>query len=67
MEDEESGDWTTSDSPAVGDIVEGTVDLNAKAWAPPSLMVRLDSGGLGRVCVTEVADEPSWKNKPLSG
>ncbi|CAN0449036.1 unnamed protein product, partial [Hapterophycus canaliculatus] len=54
------------DSSSVGDIVEGTVDLNVKAWAPPSLMVRLDSGGMGRVCVTELANIASWKNNPLA-
>lgn len=63
----DSGEASRSDFPSVGDIVEGTVDTKAKAWAPPSLMVRLDSGVMGRVCVTELADDRYWKNKPLSG
>eukprot|EP00903_Cladosiphon_okamuranus_P010099 g9564.t2 len=64
-EPEESGD-APSDSPVEGDIVEGTVDSGVKAWAPPCLMVRLDRGGMGRVCVTEMAEEPAWRENPLN-
>lgn len=64
-EPEESGD-APSDSPIEGDIVEGTVDSGVKAWAPPCLMVRLDRGGIGRVCVTEIAEEPTWRKNPLN-
>lgn len=65
QEPEESGD-APSDSPVLGDIVEGTVDSGVKAWAPPCLMVRLDRGGIGRVCVTEMAEEPAWMKNPLN-
>ncbi len=61
----ESTDAPSAGSPAVGDIVEGTVDLEVKAWAPPCLMVRMDRGGMGRVCVTEIAEEHAWKTDPL--
>lgn len=54
-----------SDSPAVGDVVQGKVDLSVKAWAPPCLMLRLGGGGVGRVCVTEIAEEPQWRTDPL--
>ena len=54
-----------TDSPSPGDIVEGAVDLGVKAWAPPCLMVRLDGGGMGRVCVTEVKEEEAWGKDPL--
>lgn len=64
-EPEESGD-APSDAPAVGDFVEGTVNSGVKAWAAPCLMVRLDHGGMGRVCVTEIAEEPKWRKNPLS-
>lgn len=64
-EPEESGD-APSDSPVLGDVVEGTVDVSVKAWAPPCLMVRLDRGGIGRVCVTEIAEEALWRKNPLN-
>lgn len=54
------------DSPNEGDVVEGTVDVSVKPWAPPCLMVRLDSGVIARVCVTELADEEMWRDNPLS-
>lgn len=55
-----------TDSPSPRDLVEGTVDLGVKAWAPPCLMVRLDGGGgMGRVCVTEVKEEEAWGKDPL--
>lgn len=60
-----AGDGST-DSPSPGDLVEGTVDLGVKAWAPPCLMVRLDAGGcMGRVCVTEVKEAEAWGKDPL--
>ncbi|CAM9675989.1 unnamed protein product [Sphacelaria rigidula] len=52
--------------PAPGDVVRGEVLLSVKQWLAPSLMVSLDGGGIGRVCVTELADKSKWKNDPLS-
>lgn len=49
----------------VGDIVEGRVSTEVKAILPPCLMVRLRDGQIGRVCITEVADEDRWEDNPL--
>lgn len=56
----------SAESLSPGDVVGGTIDLAMKAWAPPCLMVRLDGGGVGRVCVTEVAKEEAWKTRPFN-
>lgn len=55
-----------SPPPAPGDVVEGGVMLSVKPWLAPSLMIGLNGGGIGRVCVTELADESKWKNDPFS-
>lgn len=55
----------TSESPDAGDVVEGRVDLSVKAWSPPCVMVRLDGGGIGRVCVTELSEPGAWKDNPV--
>lgn len=64
--DAEAGGDDGLDSHNPGDLVEGTVDFGVKPWAPPCLMVRLDSGGMARVCVTELAEEEAWRDNPLS-
>lgn len=61
---EEAGE-DVAGSPVPGDVVEGTVDLGVKAWAPPCLMVRLVGGGMGRVCVTEIDEEGAWRTDPV--
>lgn len=55
----------TSKSPDTGNIVEGRVDLSVEAWSPPCVMVRLDGGSIGRVCVTEISDQEAWKDNPV--
>lgn len=62
---EKSEDVPSKPPPVVGVVVEGKVDLAVKAWAPPCLMVRLDGGLVGRVCVTEIAEEPEWTTDPI--
>ncbi|CAN0543748.1 unnamed protein product, partial [Ectocarpus sp. 8 AP-2014] len=54
----------TPESPEAGDVVEGRVDLTVKAWFPPCVMVRLDGGSIGRLCVTELSEEEAWKDNP---
>lgn len=58
-------DSTVSTKFKVGDIVKGRVSTEVKAILPPCLMVRLDGGEIGRVCITEVADEDRWEDNPL--
>ncbi|CAM9425382.1 unnamed protein product, partial [Ectocarpus sp. 8 AP-2014] len=41
------------------------VDLTVKAWFPPCVMVRLDGGSIGRLCVTELSEEEAWKDNPV--
>ncbi|CAM9211625.1 unnamed protein product, partial [Ectocarpus sp. 12 AP-2014] len=55
----------TPKSPDAGDVVEGRVDLTVKAWSPPCVMVRLDGGGIGRVCVTELSEQEAWNDNPV--
>lgn len=66
IKEDEKPEGGASERPKVGDLVEGRVDLGMKDWVPPCLMVRLDGGCIGRVCVTEITEVPEWTTDPLS-
>ena len=65
-EGERGSDPDVPPGPVPGDIVEGAIDLKGNAWDPPCVVVRLDGGFMGRVCITEAAEEKAWKSDPLS-
>lgn len=51
--------------PQRGDVVVGCISKNTRMQGPPSLMLSLRGGFVGRCCITELADVEEWVNMPL--
>jgi ribosomal protein S1 len=51
--------------PQRGDIVIGRINKKSIMQGPPSLMMTLRGGFIGRCCITEIADENEWTNMPF--
>ena len=45
-----------------GDVVVGRINSRIRRLGPPSLMLNLRGGYIGRCCVTEVSDVDEWEN-----
>lgn len=62
---ESSEEQKTQTKPARGDLVVGRIRRSLKPIGPPSLMLELRGGYLGRCCVTELEEVDEWTNMPL--
>ena len=51
--------------PQRSDIVIGRINKKSIIQGPPSLMMSLRGGFIGRCCVTELTDESEWTNMPF--
>jgi hypothetical protein len=51
--------------PQKGDVVVGCISKKTRMQGPPSLMLTLRGGFVGRCCITELADVEEWVNMPL--
>ncbi|KAL7495613.1 hypothetical protein ACHAWT_009608 [Skeletonema menzelii] len=51
--------------PQRSDIVIGRVNKKSIMQGPPSLMLSLRGGFIGRCCITELTDENEWTNMPF--
>lgn len=51
--------------PHRGDIVVGCITKKTRPQGPPSLMLNLRGGFVGRCCITELADIEDWANMPI--
>jgi predicted RNA-binding protein with RPS1 domain len=51
--------------PQRADIVVGRINKKSVMQGPPSLMMSLRGGFIGRCCITELTDENEWTNKPV--
>jgi hypothetical protein len=51
--------------PARGDLVVGRINKSLRQTLPPSLMVELRGGFVGRCCITELDEVDEWENMPL--
>lgn len=51
--------------PQRSDIVIGRINKKSAMQGPPSLMLSLRGGFIGRCCITELADENEWTNMPF--
>merc|ERR1712032_1349806 len=51
--------------PRRGDSVLGCINTKSRMVGPPSLMLNLRGGYVGRCCITELADKDDWENMPL--
>lgn len=51
--------------PHKGDVVVGCISKKTRMQGPPSLMLTLRGGFIGRCCITELADVEEWVNMPL--
>lgn len=45
-----------------GDVVAGRINSRIRRLGPPSVMLSLRGGYIGRCCVTEVSDMDEWEN-----
>jgi len=45
-----------------GDVVAGRINSRVRQLGPPSLMLSLRGGYIGRCCITEVSDVDEWEN-----
>lgn len=62
-ENKESGYKPTK--PQRADIVVGRINKKSTMQGPPSLMLNLRGGLIGRCCITELTDENEWTNMPF--
>jgi hypothetical protein len=62
-ENKESGYKPTK--PQRADIVVGHINKKSTMQGPPSLMLNLRGGLIGRCCITELTDENEWTNMPF--
>jgi ribosomal protein S1 len=51
--------------PVTGDIVIGRLNSKVRQLLPPSMMVDLRGGYIGRCCITELEEPDEWENMPL--
>ena len=51
--------------PKRGDIIVGCISKKTRMLGPPSLMLNLRGGLIGRCCITELTDVEEWVNMPL--
>lgn len=51
--------------PRKGDIIVGCINRKTRMHGPPSLMLSLRGGYMGRCCITELTDVDDWVNMPL--
>lgn len=60
-----SGDAINPSKPKRGDMIVGCISKKRHMQGPPSLMISLRGGFVGRCCITELADVEEWINMPL--
>ena len=53
------------DKPKRGDLLVGRIQKSLRATLPPSLMVSLRGGYVGRACITELDESDEWTNMPI--
>ena len=51
--------------PHTGDVVVGCISKRTRMHGPPSLMLTLRGGFIGRCCITELTDVEEWVNMPF--
>jgi len=55
----------TPSKPVCGDLVIGRINTSVASSRPPSLMLDLPGGYVGRCCITELNEVDEWENMPL--